>query len=555
MPEKKPQVVAVPLLTLRWRSTALVVVAALTQSACGSREPKPPTPVEPAPIARHVVLVSIDTLRADHLSLYGYPRPTSPQLEKLAKDAAVFTAAMSPAPYTLPSHMSMMTGMHPWAHGVRFGNHYLRESFVTLAETMHDGGYKTAAFTDGGLVATTYGFGQGFDSYNEDRQEPSWSSLVNGFRRYSGQLHDWIRWNAEDPFFLFVHSFDTHGPYMAEQKFKDALAPTRPVVPEGAKAIADPIAFIRSLNCHEYLQLDRYQSLEQIIDDYDATVRFVDERIGRLVDLLVREKIYDDTLLIITSDHGESFLDRGVQVGHGLTLYEEDVHVPLIIKFPRGQFAGVRCDEVVRLIDLFPTVCAATRQAIPTDVQGADIVDALTGKDAEPRIAVGESPNLAGSPILGFEGFSSYARRRELKYLDAAGISFEDMMRIHLHRPKDAADAYDCVGDPLSIRPRIPRTAQLFDLDADPQETRNIADTRADQLLRIRAALKAVHSRSTAVFAQHGSSQKVLEDMTVDELLREQNNIRDLLSLGYISAQESNARTLAVKRLIEQKKR
>ena len=371
-----------------WIFLAAVVVAVLAWVASNVDRPRVEKSKAPATgRAQRVILISLDTVRADHLSLYGYPRPTTPNLEKLATRAAVFTEAMCHAPYTLPSHMSILTGLYPRAHDVRFITDSLADSHVTIAEALHAAGYKTAAFTDDGFVNSTFGFNQGFDFY-DDIPNPG-AALTNGFRRYGNKLHEWIRRHREDPFFLFIHSFDCHGPYQVEPRYREALGATKPVVPKAASTPVDQYPYVKSLRIHRYFELEKHPTLEDVVDTYDGTLRFADEQVGKIVDLLDELGMFEDTLLIITSDHGESFLEHGLYVGHGLMLYEEEVHVPLIVKFPAGRFAGVRCQDIVRHVDLFPTITAATGAECPREVQGIDLVPALLGEDREPRIAVG----------------------------------------------------------------------------------------------------------------------------------------------------------------------
>ena len=468
--------------------------------------------------ARQVILISLDTLRQDHLSLYGYPRPTSPNLDRLAHRSAVFTNAMAQAPYTLPSHMSMLTGLYPSAHDVRLYEDVLGESFVTLAESLREAGFRTKAFTDGGFMSSRFGFAQGFESY-EDSREPG-GSRSNGFRRYGPEVRRWISEHRDESFFLFIHSFNTHGPYWAEPEYRRELASTRPVLPEGASRVGDPMAYMRALGAHDYLQLEQYDSLEEMIDYYDAAIRYVDDKVGELVGLLNSLDRFESCLIIVTSDHGEAFLDHGIYTGHGLTLYEEEVRVPLLIKFPGGQFAGVRSEAIVRLIDLFPTVTAATRTHCPQEVQGVDLVRALSEKDKEPRVAFGENPNLSRSEDGRIVEPSCYVRSGGRKYIDPPLRSLLFHINVPGSGEGDSADEPALSG----LMGRVPTSPELFDLAVDPGEQHPERQPDPAILERLRRLLAARLESDDIILQSHGdraAGKQALTDEEIEALMQQ----------------------------------
>ncbi len=478
--------------------------------------------------ATRVILISLDTLRQDHLSVYGYPRPTSPNLERFAESAVTFTNAMAQAPYTLPSHMTMFTGLHPRAHGVVYLDDRLPDRMVTMAELLRDSGFRTAAFTDGGFVKATFGFDQGFDVYHDTRAPGG--QEANGFRRFGRDVREWISIHRDEPFFLFVHTFDTHGPYYAEDRYRRALAGTEPVVPDAGRA-EGAMDYVRSLNAHEYLGLDQYDSVAAIVDVYDATIRFVDEYVGQLLRDLETLGILDETLVIITSDHGEAFLDHELYVGHGLTLYEEEVRVPLLVRFPGGWLRGRRCDAVVRLLDLLPTVATATGTKCPPTVQGKGLADAVLGRDREPRIAFGVSPNLARPRSDDLDGQMCYVRRGDVKYIDAAKMPMARAVGSHLQRAGGGRTDYDVVSDPLDLARRIGYAPRLFDLGRDPGEHVNVAAGRALEVERIRDRLRAFDRDSV------GLHRISAEDPT--DVLLDPETIDNLVQQGYVGASQA----------------
>lgn len=489
--------------------------------------------------AKRVIFISLDTLRQDHLSVYGYPRPTSPRLEELAKEAAVFDTAMSQAPFTLPSHMSMMTGLAIGAHRVRTMDDKLSACHETIAEVLRAAGYRTAAFTDGGFMSGRFGFDHGFEFYDDARVKGS--AEKNGFRRYGTRVKEWIEDHADERFFLFLHTFDTHAPYFAEDEHRQALAGTVPVLPQGALQEEHPMEYLRALAYHDYMELDQYESLAELVDHYDAAIHFVDQQVGALVDHLKRLDLWEDSLVIITSDHGEAFLDHGLYVGHGLTLYEEEVRVPLFVKFPYGRHAGTRVTDVVRLLDLFATIAAACAIEDPPQNQGLDLVAAIEGREQDPRIARGASPNYATGKGLTVEDTSSYLRGADLKYVEAPAIGWTQIATRHLRARVDLPDvpeagdgAYDFEADPLGLRARIPDQAQVFDVRNDPGERVDLAQARPRDRDGMRRRLEQGFARDGAYRCTDDADadqSNPMDLLTSDEIDR-------LVQLGYLSFEQ-----------------
>lgn len=491
----------------------------------------------PEPPAARVILISIDTLRYDHLSVYGYPRPTTPVLEAMARESVVFENAMSQAPYTLPSHMTMFTGLRPLAHGVRFNLDRLSPNALTIAEMMQRADYRTGAFVDCAYLAPTYGFDQGFETYSYDPKATH--RLLSGLRRDLPRIREWISKHAADPFFLFVHTFDCHGPYVVEPRYRNELKPTLPVVPKQAQSEAD-WKYIQSLAIHQYLDVRNKSSLAELIDTYDGTIRFVDSKLGEFFDSLRSAGLWDDSLIIVTSDHGESFLDHGIYCGHGLTLFEEEVHVPLIVKFPHGKYGGRRLAETVRHVDLLPTIAGAAHTTFPEFVQGIDLVKAIEGTDRNPRIAFGDSPNLTVAHRDGGK-LVTYAKRQNIKYLDPPHVSMQFLAQAHL-----AGHDYDVENDPLGIFPRLRKlyATQLYDLDTDPLETKNVASRRPELVERIQARRAHNERESFDLFRSAAYSSADAAILTDDE-------IDALVQTGYLSLETARVRKLENARRLE----
>jgi arylsulfatase A-like enzyme/Flp pilus assembly protein TadD len=314
--------------------TFLLAVAA-TGTGCRARA-KP----------KNVVLITIDTTRADHLGCYGYAAAHTPTLDGLAADGALFEEAYSSVPLTAPSHSTIMTGKHPMAHGVRDnGLFILQPDQHTLAEILKERGYRTAAAVGGFPLVVRYGLNQGFDLY-DDKLTPGYDSPLAGpakqatnfafeerpAARVNDAVFDWIDTQGKDPFFLWVHYYDPH-------------QPLKPPVP--------------------YDQLFAGNL-------YDGEIAYADESLGALLERIKRKGLYKDTVVVMASDHGEGLGDHE-EMTHSYLLYNSTLHVPLIVRGP-GVPAGTRVHGRVRLLDILPTVLELLGVPIPNDVQGRSLV-------------------------------------------------------------------------------------------------------------------------------------------------------------------------------------
>lgn len=322
--------VRVPLAPLAGRAARLVFRA---RTAAGGRATLvplwgDPTVVAPAPRAarrRNVIVISIDTLRADHLGTYGAYRPTSPALDAFAKEAAVFTAAWSVWPETSGSHMSLFTSRFPSEHGVTSFISTPPPTIALLAEQLRAGGYRTRAFTEDGGVWAHAGFARGFGAYGERR---SATGVYPGEAAATfGDATRWIEAHADRTFFLFVHTYQVHGPYTPPRAYRQLFAdvPGR----EGTAFAGHAL-------------------------NYDREIRFTDDQVGAFLASLHRLGLDDRTIVILLSDHGEEFGDHG-GMGHGRTLYREVLHVPLVVRAP-GLATPARIATPVSLLDVAPTV-------------------------------------------------------------------------------------------------------------------------------------------------------------------------------------------------------
>lgn len=306
----------------------------------------------------NVLLITLDTTRADHLSSYGYRAVTTPTIDSLLATGVRFEHAFTPVAVTLPSHTSMMTGLNPYHHGVRTNGRYrLAEEHTTLAETLRAEGYATAAFVSSFALDERFGLSQGFDTYDfrvSERGRASPTSLANqrGGAEVTKAALDWLserdKATKSEPFFLWVHYYDPHAPY------------------------ASPIQAQQPL---------RFQGLSPIVAAYDAEIAFVDEQMQRLLNALDRADRRKRTLVVVVADHGEGLGDHG-EDEHGGFVYDETVRVAWLISCPSLFDRAYRVDDrVVGMIDVAPTVLEILGVKLSAPVDGVGLLTAPLDPD------------------------------------------------------------------------------------------------------------------------------------------------------------------------------
>jgi arylsulfatase A-like enzyme len=313
-------------------ATALLIPTLLT--ACGA-----------APRPRNVVLVTLDTTRADRLPAYGFAGVETPALDRLAMTGAVFEQTFAAAPLTLPSHATIFTGLYPPRHGVRDNaGQPLAAEFTTLAEVLRQRGLTTAAFVASSVVAKGRGLEQGFTDYDGASRPDCGEGQA---RRRADAVVDaalaWLEGHDSSPFFAWVHVYDTHRPY--------------DLPPEYLRRYADP---------------------------YLAAIAFQDAQISRLLAYLDRRRHLDDTLVVVVGDHGESLGDHG-EDSHGIFVYQETLHVPFIVRGPG--VAPQRVGAVTRLVDVMPTILTLVGGPLP-DMDGVSLASLLKGREPDPQLDV-----------------------------------------------------------------------------------------------------------------------------------------------------------------------
>jgi arylsulfatase A-like enzyme len=461
----------------------LLVAAGLLGLLMGPRETVviPPAGIPPGlEDAPNVILIGADTLRADRLSCYGYTGSQTPHIDALAADGVRYPEMTAQASWTKPSFATIFTSLYPSSHTATGKPHRLPQTVITLAEVLAASGYHTGGFADNPSISAAFGFDQGFAHYeylepdhlfagNEAASQMAlyqllrrvWA-MVTGGRIYPQHFYQeasvvnhhaeaWLEANKDTRFFLFLHYMDPHDPYFAHPYNGVGSARASNQNPDPALA----------------------PTFSQL---YDGEIAYLDEHLGQLFAWLRAEGLYDDTLVILTGDHGEEFQEHGGW-WHGQTLYQEQIAVPLIIKYPGGAQAGSIVSDLVRSLDVAPTIL---------DVAGVPIPEVMMGRslwsDAEaPAYAFAEEDH---------EGNILYAVRSTTHKLILANAD----------------------------NPRGLPEDELFELAVDPGEQENLFAEQPDQVSRLRQTLRQIVTLALerAVEGEVGSV-----DASVQEKLRE----------------------------------
>ncbi len=444
------------------------VSGSLWLSGCSQKTDERPT---------NIILISIDTLRADHLSCYGYKRPTSPTLDKLASQGLLFEEAISTSPWTLPAHGSLLTGMYPNRHGLKLVHRRLPSNITTLADVLKGHGLRTAAIVNSHYVSQRYGFNRGFDDFLYIKEFPETRVPT----QVEPKAYEWLSQNSSKPFFLFLHYYDPHSNYWSLPIYEKLF------VNPDYKGIADGSTNQLINFRHGNVSLDRSDA-KHLINLYDAGILQLDDGISRLLSFLEKHRLLDNTVLIITADHGEEFLDHG-GVLHGQTQYEEMIHVPLIMHGP-GIPKSKRIKKVASLVDIMPTILSLQGIAPPASLDGIDLsVLWRESKSALPqRYVFAEASKGAAVPKENNPGFDIKRAVRHPRY------------KLH----------YD----------RQTKQVQLYDLRLDPAEKVDVASEHP-------ALVDSMFSQLKEFMNIKSQSGTTLKPLSPEEIQR-------LKSLGYM---------------------
>ncbi len=342
----------------------------------------------------NVVLVTLDTTRADHLGCYGDRRAETPNLDALAHEGALFEHCITSSPFTLPSHSSIMTGLYPPFHGVRLnGGAALADVHTTLAESLSTKGYRCGAFAAAFVLDGRWGLNQGFEHYDDDFDiAPGQRLDLAGVQRPGNEVVDaalgWLDQDDPRPFFAWLHFYDPHSPY------------------------EPPAPFFSRFNDEGLARL------------YDGEIAFADSQVGRVLEWLEDRGLDSNTIVIVTADHGESLGHHGENY-HGYYIYDDTIHVPLLIRLPHSDRKGIRIPGLVRTIDIMPTVLDLVDAERPETVQGQSLTAMMVDPDhVGPTYAYSES--MAVNLQFGWSPLYALSSNR-FKFIEAPRSELYDL--------------------------------------------------------------------------------------------------------------------------------
>lgn len=331
----------------------------------------------------NIIIITLTSVQSDHLNTYGYRRITAPNIDRISKEGVTFDNAISQSYWTLPSEASIFTSKYVCGHGVYERNQRLSEKEQTLPEILKIYGYKTAAFVGGLDLIASYGVNQGFDYYYDDTKDMPMGS----FKEIMPKALKWLRKNRDKKFFLFLQSYDSHFPYNCPKPYENMYDPdyngmlnNLPIDYKLTKNIRNGKLFLEGKSI-ELTEKD----VNHIIAHYDGCINYSDKFIGDLLNEIRDLNLSNNTMVIITSEHGEELLDHGSFDRFGQkNLYDEVVRVPLIIKFPNTTaMGGKRIIRQVQLIDIMPTILDFLGIPINKEAQGLSLVPLIEGKSVK----------------------------------------------------------------------------------------------------------------------------------------------------------------------------
>lgn len=423
-------------------AAALILAGAGGLFSCGGQD-RPPEAV-------NVILISVDTLRADHLGCYGYHRETSPFLDSFSREGVLFGQAVTPRPKTNTALASLLTGLYPYRHGVRTNSMPLR-TIPTIPSVLKEQGFVTAAFVSNWTLKPEFsGFDRSFDTYDYDFTTPE-LNRPHRFERTAAETNEkvfpWLEARDSTPFFLWVHYLDPHGPYRPPGEFRHTFTHQERVMRP-----ADSIPHYQRLP--EAYREGSLTDMADYVDQYDNEIFYIDRQIEALIGKIGALGLLEKSLIIFTSDHGESLGQHDYYFEHGRELYDDSSRVPLIMRFPLAEGrAGDKSDSLVSLLDIFPTIL--------------DYFD-IDGGQAPDLDGVSLLPHLKGGGAVRREVF---IERHDGTVFDKIAVRTDESKLI---LARDRVECYDLEKDPGELVPDSCDAAVFNDLS---RRLQNFADT------------------------------------------------------------------------------
>lgn len=399
----------------------------------------------------NIVLISIDTLRYDRLGINGYTKKTSPNIDKFFEKGINFKNTYAEAPWTLPSHAAMLTGIYPKKLNIELTTDPLLPEALSIAKILKNNGYNTAALSTGAFINTDQGFGQGFDFFKYYQQ---WQDA----EKITKDGMDWLKKNKNTKFFLFLHSFQVHDPYSPDKKFAKKIDPDY----KGNLNSVD-ISKIAAINTgREKLPA---AELEKISALYDAEISQMDYYLDRLFKKIKTLGLEKNTIVILTSDHGEEFGERGLWGAHGYSVYDELLHVPLLIKIPNATTQATQVDFLTGLIDIPPTILGLLGIESQTNFDGINLTRLFTNKKVNSERAV-YAETAIDKKIMVENVVEAYKTIITGSYRPLSRAPKADIPKAKMVRQGN-----------FKLIQNFDGSFELYDISKDPAEKNNIADT------------------------------------------------------------------------------
>ena len=461
---------------------------------------------------RNVILIVIDTLRADHLSCYGYPRATSPFIDRLAAEGALFEQAIVNKPSTSPSVATILSGTYPYTHGIYTVRDWLPDTVLTLPEMLRARGMRTGGVVTNVNLSRAFNFQQGFDDYFEvgTTDGPSDSAPA------TKAALEWIEENRQEPFFLYLHYLDPHAPYTPPPPFRgrfdgDAWSdlyhgPEPPIGP----------TYLGEIHKESVIE-NGSRDVDLYVQRYDEEILYVDSAIARLFERLRVLGLDQSTLVVLTSDHGESLGEHEFFFGHGHVPFEDNVRVPLILWYPPGVAGGQRVGTIVESVSIVPTVLDALRIDYPARFEGASLWRHLPPAAADSEAVAFIEVRKTKETLM-----NSIRTPRWKLIFNPAGIDLaRDPLRVRvLLDPGRLERLWWAAHD----GPAVKRVWELYDLHADPGELHDVAREKPEVARALWTQLEAWLALAPA---ERVSRRVELEDLSPAE-------VETLRSLGYV---------------------
>lgn len=443
----------------------------------------------------NIVLISLDTLRPDHLGCYGYTRKTSSNIDEIAREGVLFSHTYSSTSWTLPAHISLLTSHNCAHHQVYYPFQKMKPQIPTLADVLKTNQYFTVAFTGGAYLSSSYGFAKGFDSYQEISLRGNAATRYDEAERLAEIICDWLQNNREKSFFLFLHTYQPHDPYAN-------LSPLgKTFLNEHSKWKKIKVATLFGKKGRYQTHLTEEEK-QNVIDLYDGEIKYTDiSYIRPILEKLKELGLYENSLIILTSDHGEEFYDHEAWL-HDHSVYEEAIRIPLIIKFPHSQYKGEKVQQIVRIVDIMPTILDVLNiKNSSLSMDGKSLLPLITGRETQDRtfvadLALRDYRDIYPTVIAMNQGDYKFIHNKKIKSPYTARVS------------KNFGD----------------KQTELYDLKKDPKETKNI-------VLQIRYRDLCFNLLDSINEYCEKISQEISDEdrVTMDESLRER-----LRALGYI---------------------